>query len=67
MEKNGCDVHRAHHKWCPKNTKTNGQGKDSKSSVAAEAYFKRMVKTNTMPLSSEEETFKRPSNFSQEY
>jgi hypothetical protein len=66
MKKNGRDVHQAHHKWCPKNTKTNGRGEGFESSVATEAYFKRMAKTNTMPLS-EEEIFKMPSNCSQEY
>jgi hypothetical protein len=66
MKKNGRDVHRAHHKRCPKNTKTNGRGEGSESAVAAEAYFERMAKTNTMPLSGEE-SFKMASSFSQEF
>jgi hypothetical protein len=66
IKKNGRDVHRAHHKRCPKNTKTNGRGEGSESSVAAEAYFERMAKTNTMPFS-EEESFKMASSFSQEF
>jgi hypothetical protein len=51
MKKNGHDAQREHHKWGPKNTKTNGRGEGSKSSVAAETYLKRMVKTKTLPLS----------------